>query len=56
MVLTDPFDYEAEDRVITAWQRNRDALPAVEFAIEPGYGLAYSGPGGRPRTAPEFSA
>ena len=33
-----------------------DALPDVPFAVEPGYGLAYSGPGGRPRTNPVFEA
>ena len=27
-----------------------EAMPAVRFAVEPGYGMAYSGPGGRPRT------
>jgi len=53
-VLTDPFDYEAEDRLVDAWIAARDSLPVVEFAKEPGYGLAYSGPGGRPRTQPTF--
>jgi nucleoside-diphosphate-sugar epimerase len=53
-VLTDPFDYDAEDRLIDAWERALDALPAVRFDPEPGYGLAYSGPGGRPRTQAEF--
>jgi len=53
-VLTDPFDYEAEDRLVDAWLAARASLPVVEFATEPGYGLAYSGPGGRPRTQPTF--
>jgi nucleoside-diphosphate-sugar epimerase len=53
-VLTDPFDYEAEDRLVDAWQAAVAAFPAVEFASEPGVGLAYSGPGGRPRTQPTF--
>ena len=53
-VLTDPFDYEAEDRLVDAWQAAVAAFPAVEFAFEPGVGLAYSGPGGRPRTQPTF--
>ncbi|HEX6312043.1 MAG TPA: hypothetical protein VF152_10490, partial [Acidimicrobiia bacterium] len=48
MVLTDPFDYDAEDRLVAAWLRGLDALPDPRFAVEPGYGLAYSGPGGRP--------
>jgi len=56
MVLTDPFDYAAEDALIGAWQHARGAMPAVPFAVEPGYGLAYSGPGGRPRTNPVFEA
>ena len=55
MVLTDPFDYDAEDRLIAAWQHSREVLPPAAFAVEPGYGLAYSGPGGRPRSAPELS-
>ena len=53
-VLTDPFDYEAEDRLIDAWHAAVAALPSVAFASEPGVGLAYSGPGGRPRTQPTF--
>ncbi|HEY5012447.1 MAG TPA: hypothetical protein VIK61_07060 [Acidimicrobiia bacterium] len=55
-VLTDPFDYEAEDALVAAWKRALASLPAVPFAVEPGYGLAYSGPGGRPRTNPLFEA
>ena len=53
-VLTDPFDYEAEDRLIDAWQAAVAALPEAGFATEPGIGLAYSGPGGRPRTQATF--
>jgi nucleoside-diphosphate-sugar epimerase len=55
MVLTDPFDYDAEDRLIDAWQGAREVVErAVAFGTEPGFGLAYSGPGGRPRTKSEF--
>jgi nucleoside-diphosphate-sugar epimerase len=54
MVLTDPFDYRAEDELIDAWLRLRAALPEVKFASEPRYGLAYSGPGGRPRMQATF--
>jgi hypothetical protein len=54
--LTDPFDYEAEDRLVDAWRAARDAMPAVEFAESPRFGLAYSGPGGRPRSKAEFEA
>ena len=57
MVLTDPFDYDAEDRLVDAWCRARAAVAAaIRFDPEPGYGLAYSGPGGRPRTTAEFEA
>ncbi len=55
-VLTDPFDYAAEDALINAWSAGRAAVRAVTFPTEPGYGLAYSGPGGRPRSQPEFVA
>jgi len=54
MVLSDPFDYAAEDRLIDGWLTLRDSLPTVEFAVSPGWGLAYSGPEGRPRTQEEF--
>jgi nucleoside-diphosphate-sugar epimerase len=54
-VLTDPFDYVAEDALLDAWQRAREGLAPVPFAVEPGYGLAYSGPGGRPRSRPTFA-
>jgi nucleoside-diphosphate-sugar epimerase len=54
-VLTDPFDYAAEDRLIDAWCRARASVAdVIDFTSEPGYGLAYSGPGGRPRTKETF--
>jgi nucleoside-diphosphate-sugar epimerase len=54
-VLTDPFDYAAEDRLMDAWSAARATLTPEEwFATAPGYGLAYSGPGGRPRSSAEF--
>ena len=55
-VLTDPFDYAAEDRLIDAWDAARDSV-SVEgmFATEPGFGLAYGGPGGRARSNAEFA-
>jgi len=53
-VLQDPFDYTAEDRLVAAWRAALASMPAVEFELEPGYGLAYSGPGGRPRSSPDF--
>jgi nucleoside-diphosphate-sugar epimerase len=56
-VLTDPFDYEAEDRLVDAWTDARsEVAAAARFDTEPGYGLAYSGPGGRPRTKATFEA
>lgn len=54
MVLTDPFDYDAEDELIDAWQRAIGTVDTSRFASLPGYGMAYSGPGGRPRTSAEF--
>jgi nucleoside-diphosphate-sugar epimerase len=54
MVLTDPFDYAAEDRLIDAWRDAVAHLPEPRFATVPGYGLAYSGPGARPRSNVEF--
>ena len=56
VVLTDPFDYPAEDQLIDAWLGLRAKLPVVPFAKEPGIGLAYSGPGGRPRSRQTFDA
>ncbi len=57
MVLTDPFDYDAEDALVGAWlDAKRSVRPrAGAFATPPGYGLAYSGPGGRPRTNTDFT-
>jgi len=57
MVLTDPFDYAAEDRLIDAWLAARASVAPLAdgFTTPPGYGLAYSGPGGRPRSNAEFA-
>ncbi|HZQ57629.1 MAG TPA: hypothetical protein VFA84_06325 [Acidimicrobiales bacterium] len=54
-VLADPFDYTAEDRLMDAWSSALAALPPVEWEQPPGYGLAYSGPGGRPRSRAVFT-
>ncbi len=43
--LQDPFDYAAEDALVAAWKRTLAALPNVNYASEPGYTSAYSGPG-----------
>jgi nucleoside-diphosphate-sugar epimerase len=52
--LTDPFDYEAEDRLVDAWLAARATVPAFDGESEPRWGLAYSGPGGRPRSRGSF--
>ncbi len=52
--LTDPFDYEAEDRLIDAWLAARATVPAFDGESEPRWGLAYSGPGGRPAVAQQL--
>jgi nucleoside-diphosphate-sugar epimerase len=56
MVLTDPFDYAAEDELIDAWLHARASVGNVTFTSEPGFGLAYSGPGGRARSNADFDA
>lgn len=56
IVLTDPFDYAAEDALCDAWAAARASMPTVEFAVPPGVGLAYSGPGGRPRSRASFDS
>jgi hypothetical protein len=55
MVLTDPFDYAAEDALIDAWNTARASVVLPDFATTPGWGLAYSGPAGRPRLHAEFA-
>ena len=50
-ILQDPFDYRAEDELISAWKRLCNEMPEVKFAREPGYTATYSGPGGKPRAA-----
>ena len=52
MVLQDPFDYPAEDALIANWKAALAAVPNVSFETEPGYTLAYSGPGSHPRSKP----
>ncbi len=54
IALTDPFDYAAEDRLVDAWLAARAAVPEVAFDRAPGFGGAYSGPGGRPRSSAAF--
>lgn len=53
-LLQDPFDYEAEDALIDGWKRALASMPSVEWKNPPGFGVAYSGPGGRERTKETF--
>jgi nucleoside-diphosphate-sugar epimerase len=53
-VLTDPFDYAAEDALIDSWLAARAQVRVPEFAVRPSFGLAYSGPQSRPRSQKEF--
>jgi nucleoside-diphosphate-sugar epimerase len=53
-VLTDPFDYVAEDLLIDAWLSARASVEVPSFASPPRWGLAYSGPQSRPRSHEEF--
>jgi len=53
-MLQDPFDYAAEDALIANWRQAVASMPAVHWESEPGYGVAYSGPGGRPRTQAKY--
>jgi nucleoside-diphosphate-sugar epimerase len=48
-MLQDPFDYAAEDRLVAAWKQALATIPKNLFQREPGYTVAYSGPGGSPR-------
>ena len=54
MVLTDPFDYDAEDALIDSWLSARAQVVVPEFKEPPRWGLAYPGPHGRDRTQKEF--
>jgi nucleoside-diphosphate-sugar epimerase len=54
LVLTDPFDYAAEDALMDSWLAARASVVVPTFAERPSWGLAYSGPHGRPRTQKEF--
>ena len=57
-VLTDPFDYAAEDALIVGVGHRpssvESSLATDPFVAAPGYGLAYSGPGGRARSTRTF--
>ena len=55
--LGDPFDYEAEDRMVAAWndvrQSLNDSFAAIEWSSEPNYGSAYVGNRPNPGVAEE---
>lgn len=51
-VMQDPFDYVAEDALIAQWKTAISGVRQPAQATAPGYGLSYSGPGGRPRSQP----
>jgi nucleoside-diphosphate-sugar epimerase len=53
-VLTDPFDYSVEDSLIRSWVAARARVVVPDFVRAPSWGLAYSGPRGRPRSTKEF--
>jgi hypothetical protein len=50
-ILQDPFDYPAEDEIISAWKSLCEKMPAISFVREPGFTATYSGPGGKPRSS-----
>ena len=50
-ILQDPFDYRAEDELITAWKSLCEKMPTIRFEREPGFTATYSGPGGKPRSS-----
>ncbi|MCP5039923.1 MAG: NAD-dependent epimerase/dehydratase family protein [bacterium] len=53
-LLQDPFDYAAEDALIDGFKKAIAGMPEVEWKNPPGYGVAYSGPGGRARTQASY--
>lgn len=44
-IVEDPFDYDNEDRLVAWWRAAIAAPPELEWTFNPGYGLAYAGPG-----------
>jgi nucleoside-diphosphate-sugar epimerase len=45
--LQDPFDYAAEDRLVSWWKAAIATAPDLGYAQLPGYGKSYAGPGTR---------
>ena len=56
MVMQDPFDYAAEDALIAGYREAIAKVSEPNWAAgeRPGYGLAFSGPGGRARSQEKF--
>ena len=44
MVLTDPFDYVAEDALIDSWSAARASVRVPQFAVQPSPGVPFSRP------------
>jgi nucleoside-diphosphate-sugar epimerase len=53
-LLQDPFDYANEDLLVESWKKATASMSQIQWGVEPGYGTAYSGPGGRARTKTTF--
>lgn len=47
--LQDPFDYEAEDRLVAWWKKATAGFESLDLGYDelPGYGKSYAGPGTR---------
>ncbi len=54
IALQDPFDYAAEDQLVEQWDKAIATMQMPEYAQQPEYGMAYSGPGGRERSNQDF--
>ncbi|MBY0399639.1 hypothetical protein K2X89_05045, partial [Myxococcota bacterium] len=57
-VLQDPFDYAAEDALVASYRAAMAGIaePVWSKGEAPGFGLAYSGPGGRARSQAAFES
>ena len=49
-ILQDPFDYAAEDALVSVWRKALASIETPAYAREPGYTASYSGPGGSERS------
>ena len=58
VVLQDPFDYAAEDALVARYRSSLAGIaePVWAKGEAPGYGLAFSGPGGRARSQATFES